>query len=145
MIDPFVEDVYPRPTPASLRIITPRHKQLCNSFIQWLDSTGRKVSGREKHRVDVEFRDGGDFCRAELKVCYGMITTKAIREALGQLLEYNYYGWRTPADRWFIVLDSKPSKEDEKYLRRLTAEKRLPLFLCWTSGNGFNEIPLRRD
>jgi hypothetical protein len=134
---PLLEDVYPRATPASLRIIIPRHKALSNQFVRWLTSTGRRVIGHEKDRVDVEFKDGQTLCRAELKVCYGMATTLAIREALGQLLEYNYYGWRTPADRWFIVLDSDPSDEDVNYLRTLFSRKRLPLFLCWKSRDGF--------
>jgi hypothetical protein len=54
---PLLEDVYPRATPASLKMIIPRHKRLCNKFISWLNSTGRAVLGREKDRVDVEFRD----------------------------------------------------------------------------------------
>ena len=69
-----------------------------------------------------------------------MATTLAIREAMGQLLEYNYYGRRTPADRWFIVLDSEPSDEDVKYVRILFSQKRLPLFLCWKTGDNFEQI-----
>ena len=126
-------------------MIIPRHKKLCNEFISWLNSTDRAVLALEKDRVDVEFKDGTTLCRAELKTCYGMTTTLAIREALGQLLEYNYYGWRTPADRWFIVLDSSPSKEDVKYLQTLSGKKRLPLFLCWRSAKGFEELQLRRS
>ena len=143
--NPLLEDVYPRATPASIKMIVPRHKKLCNKFISWLNSTGRAVLSWEKDRVDVEFRDGTGLCRAELKTCYGMTTTLAIREALGQLLEYNYYGWRAPADRWFIVLDSPPSKEDVKYLQTLRGKKRLPLFLCWQSDKDFKQIPLRRS
>jgi len=134
---PLVEEVYPRATPASLKIITPRHKELCNEFIRWLDREGRWVVGREKGRVDVEFKDGSIFCRAELKVCYGMTPTFAIREALGQLLEYNYYGWRIPADRWLIVLDSAPTEHDREYVRRLSKRKNLPLQLRWRSGSNF--------
>lgn len=52
----------------ALKMIVPRHKELCNKFISWLDSTGRVVLGREKNRVDLEFRDGTSFCRAELKM-----------------------------------------------------------------------------
>jgi hypothetical protein len=137
---PLLEDVYPRATPASLKIITPRHKALSNQFVSWLASTGRRVVGREKDRVDVEFKDGQMMCRAELKVCYGMATTLAIREAMGQLLEYNYYGGRKPADRWFIVLDSEPSDEDAKYVRTLFSRKHLPLCLCWRSGDVFKLI-----
>jgi hypothetical protein len=72
-----------------------------------------------------------------------MTTTLAIRDALGQLLEYNYYGWRTPADRWFIVLDSPPSEEDVKYMQTLSSKRRLPLFLCWQSDKNFKQIPRR--
>jgi hypothetical protein len=140
VLSPLLEDVYPRATPVTLKIITPRHKVLCNEFVSWLGNTGRTVLGREKNRVDVEFRDGKSLCRAELKVCYGMATTSAIREALGQLLEYNYYGWRTPADRWFIVLDSEPSKDDVNYVRTLGSKKLLPLFLCWKSGDYFSAV-----
>ena len=81
--DPLLEDVYPRATPASLQMIIPRHRKLCNKFLNWLNRTGRTVLGWEKDRVDVEFRDGRALCRAELKTCYGMTTTLAIREALG--------------------------------------------------------------
>jgi hypothetical protein len=145
LLSPLLEEVYPRATPASLKIITPKHKELSNLFVRWVASTGRQVIGREKNRVDVEFRDGRMLCRAELKVCYGMATTAAIREAMGQLLEYNYYGWRAPADRWFIVLDSEPSNEDVKYVRTLSSEKRLPLVLSWKSGDGFKQISQRAE
>jgi len=93
----------------------------------------------------VEFRDGSRLCRAELKVCYGMTARLAIREALGQLLEYNYYGWRTPAEQWFVVLDSAPSKDDVKYVQTLGSKKHLPLFLCWKSDHGFKQIPVRHN
>jgi hypothetical protein len=60
-----------------------------------------------------------------------MKTTHGIREALGQLLEYNYYGWRIPADQWYVVLDTAPTEGDIQYLRKLAREKSLPLSLCW--------------
>jgi hypothetical protein len=141
VMNPLVEEVYPRATSASLSIIIPRHKELCNKFIRWLDRTGRKVVGREKDRVDVEFEDRLNYCRAELKVCYGMTPKSAIREALGQLLEYNYYGWRVPADRWLIVLDSAPSENDMKYVHTLREKKDLPLQLWWRSGRDFVDTP----
>jgi hypothetical protein len=133
----LLEDVYQRATPASIKIIRPLHKELCNKFIRWLHKTGRIVLGREKERVDVEFQDGRQLCRAELKVCYGMVPRFAIREALGQLLEYNYYGWRAPADHWFIVLDMPPTPADVTFVRALSKKKGLPLSLCWVSENGF--------
>jgi len=137
VLQPSVAESYLRATPASLKIIIPRHERLSNAFIRWLDRTGRRVVGRERNRVDVEFEEGSNSCLAELKVCYGMTPVFAIREALGQLLEYNYYGWRIPADRWFVVLDSKPSEQDLSYVQKLSEERKLPLVLLWKSGNDF--------
>jgi hypothetical protein len=137
-----LEAVYPRATAASLKIIYPRHKALSNQFVGWLRRAGKTVVGQEKDRVDVEFKDGASFCRAELKVCYRMNTTHGIREALGQLLEYNYYGWRTPADRWYVVLDTAPAKEDILYLQKLACEKLLPLSLCWKLKDDFQVMSL---
>jgi hypothetical protein len=133
----LLEEVYQRATPASIKIIRPLHKELSNKFVRWLHKTGRKVLGQEKERVDVEFQDGANLCRAELKVCYGMTTRFAVREALGQLLEYNYYGRRSSADRWIIVLDMPPTPMDVTFVRTLTKKKGLPLSLCWPSGNAF--------
>jgi hypothetical protein len=133
----LLEEAYQRATPASIKIIRPLHKELSNKFVRWLHKTGCKVLGQEKERVDVEFQDGAKLCRAELKVCYGMTTRFAVREALGQLLEYNYYGRRSPADRWIIVLDLPPTPTDVTFVRTLTKKKGLPLSLCWPSGNAF--------
>jgi hypothetical protein len=139
----LLEDVYPRATPASLKMIYPRHKELSNQFVDWLRRNGKTtVVGQERKRVDVEFKDGACFCRAELKVCYGVKTTHGIREALGQLLEYNYYGSRTPAGQWYIVLDTAPAKGDIAYLRKLAREKLLPLSLCWKLKDDFRAVSL---
>jgi hypothetical protein len=133
----LLEEVYQRATPASIQIIRPLHRELSNKFVRWLHKTGRKVLGQERERIDVEFQDGAHLCRAELKICYGMTPRFAVREALGQLLEYNYYGRRSPADRWIIVLDMPPTPTDVAFVRTLTKKKGLPLSLCWPSGNAF--------
>ncbi len=135
-----MEEVYPRATPASLKTIYPRHKELSNQFVDWLRRKGKTVVGQERKRVDVEFKDNAYFCRAELKVCYGVKTIHGIREALGQLLEYNYYGSRTPADQWYIVLDTTPAEADVAYLRKLALEKLLPLSLCWRLKDDFRAV-----
>jgi hypothetical protein len=133
----LLEEVYQRATPASIKIIRPLHKELSNEFVRWLRKTGRKVLGQEKERVDVELRDGQYSCRAELKVCYGLTSRFAVREALGQLLEYNYYGQRSTADRWIIVLDMPPTPTDVTFVQALSKKRGLPLSLCWPSGNAF--------
>jgi hypothetical protein len=93
---------------------------------------------QEVDRVDVRFIDGNRRCLAELKICHTLTPTKAIREALGQLFEYNYYPPRDPADKWIIVLDKPPYETDQEYLRALTGRFRMPLAICWRSDAGFD-------
>lgn len=134
---PFA-DGYLRATKAQLKYIEPEHNKLALRFYKWLQEKGYGEIEFEKSRVDIEFKEDGQLCRAELKVCRSLSTTKALREALGQLLEYNFYGERKQASRWYVVLDSKPSKEDREYVDRLRrSELRLPLMLCWQDGMGF--------
>jgi hypothetical protein len=133
---PLAEDGYIRESPAHLKVIIPKHNRLSNSFAKCLKARGYKSVKQEIGFVDIEFIDGDDLCRAELKTCYGTTTTKAIREALGQLLEYNYYGDREPAARWVIVLDRAPSDADLAFLRALV-KIPLPLSLAWPVAGGF--------
>jgi hypothetical protein len=128
---PLAEDGYYREFGARLKYILPRHNILSNQFSAWLRKKGHTDVRQEKSGVDIEFTSGSDLCRAELKVCYGVGTTKAIREALGQLLEYNYYGNREPAKRWFIILDQQPSSNDRSYVANLRTKVGLPLVLGW--------------
>lgn len=135
---PPADDGYLRATAASLKHILRRHATLGQHFSEWLKSRGCRDVVFERSRVDIEFSEDGQLCRAELKVCGAVGAIKALREALGQLLEYNYYGGRKRADRWYIVLDTQPSAEDRDYIRTLQSELRLPpLVLCWPEGKGF--------
>jgi hypothetical protein len=127
---------YPRLSPESRVTIIPKHNILSNQFASWLRKHFKDVV-QESGRVDVEFRDGQESCRAELKICNGMEPRKAIREALGQLLEYNFYGNRVRASRWFIVLDEGPSQLDIAYLSRLVRDLKMPLTVCWRQGASF--------
>ncbi len=72
---------------------------------------------------------------------YGVGTTKAIREALGQLLEYNYYPGRDKKKEWMIVLDQTPSKKDQDYIKTLIEEIDLPLRVGWQTENSFVFYP----
>jgi len=134
--EPLIEDSYFRESPATLRLIVPRHKKLANLFSVWLSKAGYKKIKKEVQFVDIEFFDGSNLCRAELKTCYGATTTKAIREALGQLLEYNFFGDRPQAKQWLIVLDEKPSKDDFAFLKKV-AGMGLPISIHWLAGAVF--------
>jgi hypothetical protein len=138
-ITPLIEDAYLRVSPRQRTIIRPRHKELSNAFTSWLRQRGYEVVGREQERVDVDFLDGTTTCRAELKVCYGVKTSQAIREALGQLLEYNYYPYqnRKPAKKWFVVLDERPTDPDVEFINTLRTTMKFPLSICWRAGNTF--------
>ena len=134
---PLAEDGYYREVGAQLKTILPKHNKLSNEFAAWLKDRGCGDIRQEVSRVDVEFTEGGTLCRAELKVCDGIGTTKGIREAIGQLFEYNHYGIRVPAAKWFIVLDREPAAEDRQYIRSLQSARSLPLVLAWRSKQGF--------
>lgn len=134
---PLAEDAYYRENARNLRVIIPRHNQLSNLFCKWLKAVGVSSIVQEQNQVDVSFRTSKGSYLAELKVCFGVGTTKSIREALGQLLEYNFYSWRMPVKHWLIVLDEEPSDIDKKYIQRIASELHLPLDVGWKSGNEF--------
>ena len=142
-VEPLIEDSYYRESPARLQQIVPRHKKLANLFSAWLTKAGYKKIKKEVQFVDVEFYDGASLCRAELKTCYGATTTKAIREALGQLLEYNFFGNRPKAKKWFIVLDQKPSPDDLTFLRKVVS-LGLPISIHWLSGTTFQSCEFKK-
>ncbi len=133
----LAEDAYYRESPQNLRLILRRHNILSNEFAKWLVDTRCSNVIQEKDYVDVIFEKEDSLYQAELKICYGTGTTKVIREALGQLLEYNYYPGRTQANRWAIVLDEKPTNDDIAYIRTLKVQLNLPLSLGWRDSEGF--------
>jgi hypothetical protein len=133
----LAEDAYYREIPRNLTLILPRHNALSNAFASWLNSERYSNIRQESGYVDVVFEGQGKSYRAELKICYGVGSTKAIREALGQLFEYNYYPGRGEVDHWVILLDQRATTGDIEYIRRLKAKHNLPLSLGWRSGLGF--------
>lgn len=136
---PPIADAYLRANQAALRYIVTKHKELAGKFRDWLIASGcdqEKITF-EKSWVDLEFERDRQLCRAELKVRHGLSTTKAIREAIGQLLEYNFYGDREAADQWYIVLDSKPSERDAAWIEKMRSKLGMPLTLYWPSARGF--------
>ena len=111
---------------------------MSNQFSDWLKQQGYKKVNQEKNRVDVEFRSGSDLCRAELKICGEGKPLWSIREAVGQLLEYNFYGNREPAQHWFIVLDEKPHPWDVDFIKTLRNNYHLPIWLGWQEDDSFS-------
>jgi hypothetical protein len=133
----LAEDAYYLESHQNLKIILPRHNALSNKFAAWLKTEGYSNILQEDGYIDVAFEKHGKTYRAELKICYGAGSTKSIREALGQLLEYNHYPGRQSADRWVILLDQRATIDDIEYIRRLKTMHNLPLSLGWRSGLEF--------
>jgi len=79
---------------------------------------------------------------AEFKIAYGANTRHAIREALGQVLEYNHYPRREASDEWFLILDTEPSSDDREFIRVIREQYSIPLTLGWKIDNGFDFDPL---
>jgi hypothetical protein len=133
----LAEDGYYRETPQKLSFVLREHNKLSNEFAAWLEAIGYFDIKQEENYVDVVFKDEELSYRAELKVCSGVGSTKAIREALGQLLEYNFYPGREQADRWVIILDRRVTDDDVEYIGILKEALDLPLCLGWRERGSF--------
>jgi hypothetical protein len=77
-------------------------------------------------RVDlaVEMRDGFLFC--EIKVAPDV--RAALRQAIGQLLEYAHWPAKHRATKWWVVSEGVPSANDVAYLQTLRTLYGLPVF-----------------
>jgi hypothetical protein len=139
--EPLLENAYYRETPARLKIIIPRHKKLSNDFCTWLRKQHGLNAVQERGYVDVQFNLKRETVLAELKVCFGVGTTKSIREALGQLLEYNHYPKRNPTDTWLLILDEEPSDEDRQFIEELRTTRSLPIRIGWQVNKNFIFFP----
>ena len=137
----LAEDAYYRESAARLKTIIPLHNKLSNRFCGWLEHEHQAKPVQEREQVDIRFDLHNVRVLAELKICYGVDTTKSIREALGQLLEYNHYPTRSAADEWLIVLDKEPTDADKQFIDSLRKERALPLTLGWQKRLGFDFHP----
>jgi len=139
--DPLDEEAYSRETQASHRNIVKLHAALSNRFRRWLRISFGVRATQERNRVDLTFSHKGGKHLAELKICYGANTRHAIREALGQLFEYNLYPPRSAAQSWWLVLDQKPAVTDVRYIGLLREKYHLPLSLAWPNEENFEVYP----
>ena len=132
------EGSYWRLSPKKKHLVWKRHNLMSNNFAKWLKQEGYKKVNQEANRVDVEFSTGPELCRAELKICGEGKPLWSIREAVGQLFEYNLYGNRKPAQNWFIILDEKPHQWDFEFIETMRNNYNIPIWLGWQDGNSFS-------
>jgi hypothetical protein len=131
---------YTRYSKEAIRIIERKHAKLCNQFTEWLEKTRQIICEVERRHIDVTFRLKRRNVLVEFKVAYHADPKPAIREALGQILEYNLYPDRTRCDYWILVLDCEPTQNDGVFLKRLR-DLNLPLSYGWLEGDDFRFSP----
>jgi hypothetical protein len=135
------ESAYMRDTPASQKNVLRLHSALSNRFRTWVeDQFGTKVA-QEKQRIDLRFSCRGISHLVEVKICYGENTRHAIREALGQILEYNHYPPYEESQAWWLVLDCEPAEKDFLFITALKERYGLPHNLAWPVDESFEVFP----
>lgn len=129
----LLETAYLRFTPAQRKVIERLHNQLSNRLRTWLAGAGATHIFAESELVDLQCRFKGRRYLFELKTCFQQTTKHAIREAIGQLLEYGHFPGREPPDFPAIVLDQEPTPEEICWCKNIAA-KGLPFELLWLKG-----------
>jgi hypothetical protein len=135
------EAAYRRDTQASYKNVLKLHTALSNRFRAWLKHRFEVVGIQEKNQLDIHFTHDGTSYLVELKICYGGNSKAAIREALGQIIEYNHYPPRLQKQRWLLVLDSSPTVSDKEYIAVVRERYNLPLGMAWPLDGNFEISP----
>lgn len=93
-------------------------------FPRCLVQPERPVAGDRRVDVAVDTDSGALFC--EIKVAPDV--RAAVREAVGQLLEYSHWPTECRAKKWWVVSEGLPSTEELAYLQVLRSRYGLPIF-----------------
>ena len=105
---------------ATERDIALRHNKLQGTLYEVLvkeygrENVGTEVPVMGWNKVDVEVRQSGTMTFFEIKVAPS--ARMALREAVGQLLEYAYWPNADRASELVVVAEAKPTKETKQYL-----------------------------
>ena len=86
----------------------------------------REYKVAEGGQVDVAVEMTGGFLFCEIKVASHV--RAAMRQAIGQLLEYAHWPDKCRAKKWWILSEANPSPADTAYIRSLRTQYGLPLF-----------------
>ncbi|MCM1125824.1 MAG: hypothetical protein NC429_05075 [Lachnospiraceae bacterium] len=108
-------------------IMTLKHNELSNKMVKYLRSKGYKEVATDKDFVDIQAVDSqGNKVYFELKTADSV--RLAIRQALGQLLEYNHYPNKKNADKLIIVTELEATQEDMQYLIGMRSRYNIPVY-----------------
>lgn len=108
-------------------IMTLKHNSLSNEMVKYLKCKGYTDVVTDKDFVDIQAVDPqGNKIYFELKTAD---TVKlAIRQALGQLLEYNHYPNKNNADKLIIVTALEIIQQDMQYLIGMRSRYNIPVY-----------------
>ncbi len=112
---------------ASEYIMRFQHNQLSNELVTYLENNGYSSVITDENFVDIQAIDiNGTKIFFELKTATK--PKNAIRQAIGQLLEYNHYPNSRNADKLVIVTVSEANENDIEYLTYLRNTYNLPVY-----------------
>lgn len=138
------ENPYSRSTNNNVKLIKPLHNKLSNDFKEYLLNEGFLDIEREKNAIDLIAKRGNSTYIFELKVVNTPYVRHSIREALGQLLEYNYYPNRKKFNYLNIVLNRKPSEAEIEWCKNLN-RIGIQFELFWQNCNLFESAKLHNS
>ena len=104
-----------------------QHNHLSNELVAYLKNNGYNSVVNDKDFVDIQAIDSnGRKVFFELKTATKV--KNAIRQALGQLLEYNHYPDCNKADKLIVVTENEADEDDIKYLMSLRNVYKIPIY-----------------
>ena len=127
-----------RTTSAGTIVIDPVHKKIQNAVYDILKDQYAHLYLEDEQNKGVQRVDIKGVLKDSPKEWhYFEVKTSSarhsIREALGQILEYNHYPSTTRAKKMFIIGPERPDEYDIQYLRHLREVYKIPLWFRWYS------------
>ncbi len=127
-------------------VVSHYHKNLERDFIRWLKKMRYTNVHQEfllanNDRIDVRFSLLDKAIFAELKTINGSSSKRAIRQALGQILDYKYHGDIQNVDELWIVINGEFSDYDTAFIQVLRDEHSLPLRLLGKNKQSIKAYP----
>ncbi|PWF64018.1 hypothetical protein CBX96_07440 [Shewanella sp. BC20] len=128
---------------------TQNELELSLRFIDWIKSIGASYISPEQYcneydRIDVAFKLNNEKIISELKSLssYNYSTKRAIRAALGQLLDYQYFDKNNKKFKLWIVIDGSISQKEKLFISRINTNHNLSISVIYeTSKNKFIKFP----
>jgi hypothetical protein len=142
----FSEDIRNRRAAAGKPFL-PRQAPIQNALALQLDDFYRPLNGKvkcEDEYVDIKLLMPGKL-GTFIEIKPASSARKAIRLALGQLIEYSIYPSIHKADKLVIVSDAEPMSSDFEYLNHLKNNYSIPVsYIYWPLGaNKISEEQLK--